>query len=427
MKPFALTIALFGSILLLYSGCTGSSSSSSFGTPQLNNGTSIAGVSNGIVSNDYLYVGVDSTVNPTAHVHDMNSFNTACSAAPTDPHKDITCYIEIPEGDLFVNGLSLVYNVPPQMCKHFLRKTYWFYNQEVGYGPKNILVNVNQTTTTANGASTTVVNSRTCTVDGVTAPCSNPFKEVSFDETASAPSCVYNKSNWKNRANCCFGNFTMTTTVVDTSGAPTTTNVVEANWGGQIGSCIQGAGKTDWAFSSAEGQPLSVVEFAYNGISSTYTVTSPLQYILDSTTMGVANYYNTSLHTHTGFASNTPSNLPYFIEPIDDRDGTPVPSAQDSYQFECLDDNFEVIHRIRTYVREWDTYQDYASYISSAGNTVVPDHSGSEGTTCDGISGPCNDFYDIDDFVRTLPSGYDTGAGKEASRIDYFPWLLPKK
>lgn len=426
IKPFALKQALFGSIFLIYTGCTGSSSSSSFGTPQLNNGTTIAGVSDGIVSNDYFYVGVSSASNPTAHVHDMNNFNTTCSAAPTDSHKDITCYIEIPEGDLFVNGLALVYNVPPQMCKHFLRKTYWFYNQEVGYGPRDIQVNVNQTTATANGTTTTTINSRTCTVDGVTAPCSNTFKEVVFDDTASNPTCVYNKSAWKNGANCCFGNYTMTTNVVDTGGPAPTTSVVEANWGGQMGSCIEGAGKTDWAFTSADGIPMSVVEFAYNGISSTYSVTAPLSHIASSTNMGVANYYDASLHTHKGFVTTTTSTKPYFIEPLDDRSGSSFPSTQDAYEFQCLDDNFEVIHRVRAFVREWDVYQDYANYISSAGTVVVPDRGGSEGAACDGISGPCNDFSDVDNFVQALPSGYDTTAGQEALRINYFPWLLAK-
>jgi hypothetical protein len=129
-----------------------------------------------------------------------------------------------------------------------------------------------------------------------------------------------------------------------------------------------------------------------------------------------ANYYDvagvSTDHTHTGYvASATTSVKPYYLDPIDDRDGTAITEGNDAYTFICMDEGYEAIHRIKVYVREFDTRADYDQYISSSGVIYNPDLRGlSAPASCIGLFGPCNDYYDSDDFLSWIlnRASYDT-------------------
>ena len=418
--------------LLLWS-CTGGSASSSFGMPiSPNSPNGHVGSSDGTGSLSDFYVGIDAEANSIAHVHSA-TFQSKCAVAPGESLKDIKCYVETPEAEIFVKGITLKYNVPPGMCRYLRRKTYWFYNKEVGIGPANVVINK---TVNASGDLTAV----NCSVDGVPSATCTGYSEVSINAKDGVSTCVYDTSKNSTGANCCFGRKQQTINTLNSSTGVTTTDPQLTDWGGSFSSCIDGPGKNAWTSKSTQGVPQALIEKTENGVSKTYVLPALIGKTFTSTTIEIANYSTDAVHSHTGFGPVlTPaipartSALPYFLDPIDDRSGSKIPTetfdpsnflvtAQDSYEFECLDEAFEVLHRIRLYIREWDTYQDYTTYVSSNGATAVDNRNGTEGATCNGIVGPCNDFYDLDDFVSLILGGpYDTSLGALSNRGRYFP------
>jgi|GEM_PF-2069857 len=359
------------------------------------------------------FVGVRNSTEIRSHVRTAGSFGTSCQIDGEAASTDLVCYVDVPEGDLYFSGVDLVYNVPAGMCRYLARETYWYYNEELGQGPGSITMNY-----TINGDATAIV-AATCSVDGgATGPC-NGFAEVEFDinGTSIEPKCVYDRTDSKNK-NCCLGDYTLTSvkTAIDSGGGPSTvtTTVSNLSWesgGQQVKSCIGGAGRVNWSsYTKGYGYPTGVIEFAENGISETYKLESPNQKLNNGSNYSIANFYSANpKHTHGSFATALTSDLPYFIEPITDRNGTGMVSGNDSYSFECLDEAFETKHRIRVYVRDWDTYADYLAYIASSGVTSVPDSSGLEGVGCtEGLFGPCNDNSDLDNFIEGIGGTYFT-------------------
>jgi hypothetical protein len=427
-------LVLKGFLLLLvslfYMSCSGTATSSSF-DPSITTAPTDAlpGTSNGASSVSNFFISVDSNINSIAHVHDATGFSTKCAIDPSESKRDIECVIEVPEAELFMNGLGLGYNIPPNMCRYLKRKTYWYYDKEVGTGPSSIVINK---TVNASGDLT----ASSCTVDGVANAGCTPTSEVTINVQDETVSCVYDKSS-VGSSNCCMGNRTLTVNTLNSGTGLTNISTSPGSWGANLATCIGGAGKNSWSAVSSTGLPISLVEKTKAGVTGTYILPAPISTSSFSSNIEIANYHNqiAGTHTHTGFGpalvppiATRASNLPYFVDPIDDRNGTLVTPGNGTYDFECLDEGFETLHRIRVRVREWDTYLDYAAYISSAGVTENPDRGfGTEELgNCQGIAGPCNDMYDLDDFVNLILGGpYNMGAGAISNRANYFPQLYP--
>lgn len=440
------------SIILLscavFVSCKGGNASSSFGSSSdtLSNITPIAGSSSGIVETSKLFVGVDSTSNAFAHVHQSNSFDLSCSVDPNtaSPKQDIDCIIDIPEAELYHRGLNIVYNVPPSMCNYLRRSTYWFYNVGVGYGPSTIVI----TRTITDG----VVTASTCNVDGGGAgPCATVSNEVVINPVTLEATCIYDRTKINSGKNGCFGNYTRTVTDTTVVTTPFSSNVgpavvTQQSWGGAITNVIGGAAKnTAWPMTPVSGLPMALVAPSVSGIlKENYKLPAPITSNNQTSNVDIANYYDPALHTHQGFSVVRTSTLPYFIDPVDDISGSAIPlsltttdialgrylvKAQDTYEFECLDQAQEVKHRIRVKVREWDVYQDFVNFITSKGTdaSAVPDRFGTteDAGACEGVSGPCNDMYDIDDIINVDFAGalYDTTGTGVAKRPFYFPDL----
>lgn len=474
-------ILTISSILLLNSGCNGSKSGDSFGSLAVptagkcgttvnvctagtfvdttdttteylwtcnspNGGTNASctlaipdnpdGSSDGLGDDTQFYVGVNSDINTIAHVRNISSFSTKCAIDKDSlANEDIQCLIDIPEGEAYANALTLRYNVPPDMCRYLRRETYWYYNQEVGIGPKEFVINLD----IDDSGGTNVLTSYNCTVDGLaTGPNCSGHPEVNFsiDMDTQDAKCIYDQYDSSVGQNCCFGKFIGTVNKNYTVQADTT-SVVTGNWGGKFGACIGGPGR-GWPHKSIKGVPKSVIDLARDGLNSDYALPAVNHIVVEPITYLIANYYDPVDHTHTGIVDPRSTNLPYFIDPVDDRNGTSIPTTtfdpdnflvpgNDSYSFECLDEAFEIKHRIRVWVREWDTYPDFLTYISSVGVTSIPDRGltdPDEGVDCTGITGACDDFHDVDDFLKLdlgLP-GYT--APNATDRASYFPNLL---
>lgn len=421
---FKLFLTSIGAAYLV--SCTGGAVSSSFGGAGGGGSAFEAppGQSNGIADPSMFYVGVDSDINDIAHVHQQGQFNSFCSIDPKTSLKDITCLIEVPEAELFMHGLSLKYNVPSGMCRYLRRTPYWFYNHEVGYGVTSIVVN--QTFTDG------VLTAASCSINGGAtslAEC-NSNLEVNVDPEKAVATCIYDHST-SGGVNGCLGSYSMTVNTTQIVTTPpsngSTTNVIRGMWGENVSALIGGAARWGWSLSSS-GYPLTLRTPAHLGLlNNTYTVPAPVDSIGTATTIDIANFSTSSLNIHDGFVSGTQSPLPYAIAPIDDLSGSTITPGNDSYLFECRDQADELLHRVKVYVREWDTYQDYIDYVESKGTTEVPDRrGGEEGTSCIGLAGRCNDYADWDDIADAF-GGYSTNLpGDINRRRSYFP-AIPNK
>lgn len=411
--------------MALLTNCSGGASSSSFGSPTSSalSPEGPSGASDGVsVATDF-YIAVDPTINTIAHVHKKDTYSSKCSITPGANQSDLTCIIDIPEAEIYMNGVSLVHHLPPNMCRYLRRTPYWFYNKEIGTGPSSISI--------SRIYKDGVLDSFSCSVDGspVSTSC-NGFSEVTINPANLDVKCNYDLSWTQNGTNCCLGTYSLTVDDTKNITAPiSSSNSVSTtanSWGGNAANCTGGVSKEIWPYTGAvSGLPLSVVDKSRSGLDAALTMKPPIETISTRTSINISNYFTPVTHTHDGFVSAATSTLPYFIDPIDDRSGSAVTSGHESYEYECLDEAFETLHRIRVYIREWDTYQDFTNYVDSKGATEVPDRgSGLEGINCIGFVGNCNDMYDSDDFVNLiLGAPYDTTAPSTANRIRYFPFI----
>lgn len=433
-----------GSVYLM--SCTGGNVSSSFGSS--NSGSLVDkipdGMSSGVVDPLLFYVGVDNTVNDIAHVHLEGDFSKTCSIDPNTSLQDLRCIVDSPEAEIFLHGMDFIYNVPPGMCRYLRRQTYWFWNHEVGIGPRSIEINM----TVTDG----VVTASSCQFNGAGGfVACNSNNEALVDTSTQTPiiTCVYDNTKLSGGQNGCLGKYDLTintTTVITNPFSSTTSNsssIVE--WGGTVNTLVGGAGRHGWPLTK-EGIPAIVYTPANLGLfNERYSIPKLIDVIEGSpivgiTTMEIANYSTPALNSHDGYLSGSVSTLPYALQPIDDFSGDkesdfllglPDSYQKEAYLYDCLDQAEEVLHRVRVYVREWDTYQDYFDYITSKGVTEVPDRAGNEGGACTGVAGPCNDYSDWDDlaafwvsYTTNVPANtLDPAVGR---RRNYFP-QIPRK
>ncbi len=371
----------------------------------------------------HFFVALDTSTTYPHYVSQLNSYGSQCSIAPTSTGNDLSCVVEVPELSLFYGGLNFAINVPAGMCEYISETPYWYYNNELGYGPTAIHL---EETTNSND----VVSSR-CSVNGsgFSSNCTS-FAEVTFDRASDnrlTPQCIYG-------TDCCLGSYVLTKTTIDASGTSTVT-AEDHEWGDNIKSCIGGAAKTNWTIYNGFGRPNPRLTEMRNGKLFPYVVMAPMLSLGLPTNIPVANYYTvlspaaSSPHYHTGFgtASGSISVLPYYLDPISDRSGDSITRANPYYEYSCLNDSYEIKNRIRVYVREWDDYAKYSSYVATGVVSGTPwdvtPGSQEGGADCDGLSPDlCNDLGDSDNFVYSLTGNvYNTTASGAATRATYFP------
>lgn len=446
-----LYILLITSLLLFNTGCNGvKSSEASFGslnitpppppTPPLPPSAPDGSTNGAEDDEEYFYVAVKNDANDAVvHVHDATDFSKTCSVSKSSlAHEDIMCMIEVPEGDIYAKDLVLEYNIPREMCRYMVQETYWFYNREVGIGPETISVSADNSVNASGDITSTTY---TCAFDGVVGDCATGHPEVAI--TGMTPGSQNIKCIYDDTTNCCIGDYTLLRTVLTNGASADVSTPVETSWGGNLKNCIGGPGKTNWSEYTVENIPAGELRFTRPGVKSTYTITAPSDLGLggldpETSSIHVANWYGDAAdHTHDGFVSAASSTMPFFMAPIDDRDGTAIDPSNRSYNFICLDEAFEIKHRIRAFVREWDYYPDFKNYISSLGVIEFPDRAtfGSmpdetDPTCLEGLQGFCNDSLDIDDFLNLVaPSRaslltpfYDTTPPLD-KRKEYFPLI----
>lgn len=417
-------IVLLSFVGLMFSSCGGSqtslsSSDSTSGTttvdptPATSEGESIeeeeknATIPSGYSASN-LFVTVPDTEDYTTFTTITGAPAQRCSFTSSSVVNDITCNVEIGELALFFNGIKFQYNVPANACKYISTYPYWFYNYEVSTGPQSVSMTI---TKSASG----VVTSSFCQVtnNGVSSSVvacgnslSNPdFNDVTFDLSGEGSAiCNSDTSNEDGGRNCCFGKYDLTKKVIN-DGVETNTFERGKSWGGSASLCIGGPGMTSWEEFDRDGLPVPVLEKMTTNVARTkiYKVKSVAKSVNGApSNYVVANHFTLGAHNHTGYhsSSGTASVLPYFVDPVSDRNGSYVPPGNPYYLFDCLDEAFETNFRIRMVVQEWDTMDALQTYISTGVSAVGPDENGTAPANCPGISGDsCNTAWDSDDFI----------------------------
>jgi hypothetical protein len=358
----------------------------------------------------------------TILVNSGSGFGTDCFIdVDSTTNQLMNCYIDVLEGDLYMYDIKIQYNAPPKLCDHVTVTPAWHWNYSSGYGPTAISLVVDTAADPPTFTSCDATDAQSVT----TACTAN--SELTNGTSISGPKCAYDKTSSGGK-NCCFGEYTLTK--IDAG----VTTVTEETWGKEVSDCIGGSVKTSWEKFFKNGYPRSLVQAVEKdasneskGLNEELTLKANGLSVATSFSF-MANHYETlgSPHSHDGYVSATTSNLPYSVEPIDDIDGSLIPSGSEAYVFSCLDSAFEVKHRIKAYIREWNTVADFVAFQTSLGVTYNPDVTGVEGTNCayDGIfSELCNDFSDFADILTSAGGSYVTtpGAGAAATRATYFP------
>lgn len=406
---------------------SGSSSSSS-------GGGGIDGTPVGEVETTGFWLNSKSTQHPI-FVNKSTGFGDNCFiSATSNTNEVIDCYIDVLEGDLYMNDISLQYNAPPNLCEHVSVHPAWHWNYSSGYGPSRIVLNINSA-----GPEPVVTGCTATMASGGTVNCS-AHPELEDVTNPAGPRCVYDKSGYGQK-NCCFGNTTTVKRVND--GTNTVETTIPSSWGGEPGSCIGGSIVNSWDnFEKTSKLPATWIYSVPKATEANPSagLNQELKLIANGASKHVwfsfhANAYETSAtyalgtnpHAHNGYVTGTTSNKPYAVEPLDDLDGSPMRSGSDAYVFTCYDGGFEVKHEIRAYIREWNTLTEFLAYESSKGSSYNPDVEGTEGVDCDydsGFGGACNDRTDLDDILWSLGAPYDTDntdPDAAAIRETYFP------
>ncbi len=336
---------------------------------------------------DYVVHAEDLDLGISAPFHSSaRSYNYAnpCKINPGDPNRDVICYVEGNELDLYFFGLTLQHNIPSSMCSYGEILMPYYYKYPVATGPLT-----SRTRKNASGAIQDVENS-----------------------SGGSPYCAYDFTKDDIPGpNCCLGKYG---SIAETVGpdpqatvtpAPMVTTVpaaVEAAWGGDASKCLSGPA-LDIQKKTRDGFPKADLYYIEGiGLNGKYVVPSPLSKELSSN-FYVANYFTSTSYSenivnspgppcvetrnpYTGELTVTGSCVALFslddpaTSSYDDLDHFPaafrlknnptVPAAKPSvasdpyghldrvsqpfYEYRCLNRAREVLYRIRLMVRSWN-------------------------------------------------------------------------
>lgn len=344
------------------------------------------------------YVKVASTLGISTLVHKFDDYGSACKIESTAAATDLLCMVNVREQDLHFWGLAFEVNLPRNMCKYLRETPYFYYNRPTGFGPKSIAVSVN-----ASGIVTG------CTVDGNNGTlsgtiCTFPAGDGTVD-ASGVISCAYDYSA-DGGANCCMGKYSVSVATPD--GVSSTSG----SYGGKYGACLSGPATHDDWLKNKDLWPSAllqnVLETGYNNGGS-YTIEAPLKVFGGWKNVYAANFFGWTAYT-TSQAAWLAATRPKAIVPVTDLGLNPLKSANEAYMYECLDESGEVKHRIRVYVNEWDTNENFAAYKAGSGdktkspNAAPTDRDGIECDVGSSVSGLCDDYYDWDRLGTDYPN-----------------------
>jgi hypothetical protein len=307
------------------------------------------------------------------YLHEQSSSysSASCMVTSSSALKDIYCYFDAKELDLFFNGVSFVFNAPPGMCAYTALNLYSFYYLPAGYyNPPAISVAEDAT-----GAVTGI----TFTAGGAVP--ANGATAVPTDPGTHAPLCPFDYS-LAGGPNCCEGAYTVT---INQAGTPGTSTTTRGKFGGKISNCIAGPGKD--LHAAASGYPVTeITRTSLTGGNEVVPVAAPLYKTNAdgsrfSGNVYLSNYFNPNSFGYVGTPS-WPVSTTYWPSAIKGdvvgaasvlikgqtysfTDGSSYMTAPISmnpyYEYGCLDEAFEYQARIRLFVKSWDTLSGWTA------------------------------------------------------------------
>jgi len=436
-KKFFITIPF---IFLLYAGCDALGVFAGSSSAEFSLITELGGVNTIHIPNDkFFYVNLkpgtfegEENNRLDALIYSMDDGPGTDCKIPVEEEstEDLYCLIDIMEGDLWIHTFNLEYNVPEGMCDFLSFQVPWHFNQSVGRGPARVyqVDNFQDGPCECEGEGT----ERTCTVETETRYClgnltGNTVAGVcgagedepivtGCDTPVNEVNQYCNGLNLSNEdlGNCCFGTYRLYNTGSDVE--PTT-----VDWGGDLNTCIGGYGKTGWSTRGKYGEPISLIRpTKRTGLIDDYEIPA------------LVNLYNG--HSDGSILKGKRPSLinANFWKEIEDKkflEGTPrvykpptdpqLPATYHlvySYQkqgypyftWACLNQAYEVKHRIHLALREWNTQEEFNAFVESKGGRGDPDLEGEEGSVCEYYEAGeknlftdtsyCNDMWDLDDL-----------------------------
>lgn len=347
------------------------------------------------------------------------------------PYRDLVCAIDVNEEDLNINGIKLEVNVPSKMCYYISVQFPWHYNFEVGQGPEKVFVrNYEDDSGMPSG-------DRECFVKvagkgwypnnpkndllpphrgviGTGASCDDlsylgegkpSYIEIhSVDGGSLHPNCDYDQAE-SGGPNCCFGKYDLISETIDNEDSPGDSMArstklfqgLQYNSSHSISQCLAGPSASDRHWPKNKfGYPLATVYETYKkGLNIEKWLKGPSQVYKSNNNHELANWYGealgtSSLHDHFGPNSNIFSTRPIFYDPIEDRSGDVITSGQIPYELRCLNESAETIHRIRLFIREYNTVQAFLNFQAHPINGTQDANESRGGV---------NNFTDADDFA----------------------------
>ncbi len=414
-SKLALMLTLALSLMLMTTGCedeTGSSSGSSIGGTPANGGglpaptptpTPVPDGTFEVKLNTATSL-LSQTLRKAMEVDEFNDptyvtdFNAECKIDPNATsvaERNIICYLEVEELDLYANGINLDISVSENDCEYVFEYHYYYFKREAGAGETTVRL-------FRDGG-------------GNLDDCDTPVGSAGGE-----PSCAYDYSGTAG-PNCCVGQYDVEVysdsacTTLDAADAANQTN---QEWGGQLSSCLAGPG-TESAFKVEEGitEGFPAVTFTQTesqtgGVTLNFTPAAPVTGRLPN--VALANFYSPAL-----FAGGEPLELngqeTIAPEGIESTAAQAAAAAAGStiiparyYTWACADSGQEILGRIRLVVREWNTKNEIskgyiANYDQDPDNNPAtppplqiegePDASGT-----DDFGSNVNDSFDWDDF-----------------------------
>jgi hypothetical protein len=302
-------------------------------------------------------------------LHLDGDWTQTCEVPSGSTSKNLYCILEANELDLYALGSSLVYNFPSTTCDFGRFYPYFYYQFLPGTGASLI------TQTTVDGGTPSFTSS------GESAGVTTYF-------SGSTPACSVDYTS-VDGPNCCEGSYNMNLVTVDTVAGTTTTTQTSGKWNGLSANCLTGPG-VDSQNKNKNGYPLSTLFYLNNkAVSGTYPLTAPADKGF-ATNVYLANYF-------VGDATYSLASAP---TPFRGPNTSVYRAAQPWYEFQCLDHNDEIIHRISILIRSWSKQSEFISHGSS---TVA----GPEGIPFD-----FSDYFDRAGWPGTGSTpGVDTGWG----------------
>ena len=301
------------------------------------------------------------------YVHDAADtidFTQPCQILPTGTGGDLLrgCMIEAPEGDLFARGVSIVYNVPQNMCAYMLITPVSYYTYPAGTGPSTVIYFVDPTGKSGidpGGPSATTSNVTAGGVLTSTSSYSTSAASPIINVSGTTLSCSYDHTPIQG-PNCCEGTYTQmvyTFATPSPSVSPAYTLAVSKglSWNGKVANCLSGpAMDTQEKDKDAFPEPTLIdLGAATQGVNNAYTVQPPWLKQFGYNIF-VANYF-TNIY-NVNYTTILPPNA--FMPPYNTGNDQANPSLY--YEFDCLDSASNVKASHLVVVRSWSTMTEFA-------------------------------------------------------------------